>query len=345
LELCVQKNDKETGMQPPAHGSPTPEHFSSSLHFWWLAMLRCSQDYWWICQQQGRCADPRLVRIWEQFGDIHAPGGVLAWWNARGPTLFDSPQMEMRLDQKLIAGLVLLVDTDLKQPRPEMVCLAIPNALTAQELLACIGTVWDMARLRGQHYNRDAPFQLLSSAIKSTTMVISAYRLRLLQVAVQHAKPCDEMHRWGSYEMGLNLGISPKNQPIARDSLDRARAKQANIRTLYSQHKKAAQDLIANVEIGLFPCKEPVPFVRRWTAKQQRDLDHAVQSGAWQNAHWLEREHAFMLPNSELLLDGLQGLGPRDRTMAVVNDFAQLRKPFLEPKRRRRSQTDKIRNL
>ena len=65
-------------MQPPAHGSPTPEHFSSSLHFWWLAMLRCSKDYWWICQQGGRCADPRLVRIWEQFGDIHAPGGVLA---------------------------------------------------------------------------------------------------------------------------------------------------------------------------------------------------------------------------------------------------------------------------
>ena len=315
-------------MQPPAHGSPTPEHFSSSLHFWWLAMLRCSQDYWWICQQAGRCADPRLLRIWEQFGDIHAPGGVLTWWKTRGPKLFDSPQIEMQLDPKLVAGLVLLLDSDLKRPMPDMVCLAIPAARTAEELLACIGVAWDLARLRGQHYNRDAPFQLLSSAIKSTSMVISAYRLRLLQVAVQHAKPGDEIYRWRSYEMGLNLDISPINKPRARDSLERARYKQANIRTIYSQHKKAAQDLIANVEIGLFPCKEPVPYVRRWTVKQQRDLDHAVQSGAWQNAQWLEREHAFMLPNSYLLLEGLRGLGPRDRTMAVVNDFAQLRKPF-----------------
>jgi hypothetical protein len=43
-----------------------------------------------------------------------------------------------------------------------------------------------------------------------------------------------------------------------------------------------------------------------------------------------------MLPNSQLLLDGLQGLGSRDRTMAVINDFTQLRKPFLEPKRKRK---------
>jgi hypothetical protein len=251
----------------------------------------------------------------------------------------------MQLDPKLVAGLVLLLDSDLKRPMPDMVCLAIPAARTAEELLACIGVAWDLARLRGQHYNRDAPFQLLSSAIKSTSMVISAYRLRLLQVAVQHAKPGDEIYRWRSYEMGLNLGISPINKPRARDSLERARYKQANIRTIYSQHKKAAQDLIANVEIGLFPCKEPVPYVRRWTVKQQRDLDHAVQSGAWQNAQWLEREHAFMLPNSELLLDGLLGLGLRDRTMAVVNDFTQLRKPFLEPKRTRKPQTKKTKNL
>ena len=332
-------------MQPPAPGKDALKNFNTSLYFWWLAMLRCSKDYWWICRQGGRCEDARLVRIWEQFGDIHAAGGVLTWWKTRGPKLFDSPQIEMRLDPTLVAGLVLLLNSDLKRPLPDMVCLAIPAARTAEELLACIGAAWDLARLRGQHYNRDAPFQLLSSAIKSTSMVISAYRLRLLQVAVQHAKPGDEIYRWRSYEMGLNLGISPINKPRARDSVERARDKQANIRTMYSQHKKAAQNLIANVEIGLFPCKEPVPYVRRWTVKQQRDLDHAVQSGAWQNAQWLEREHAFMLPNSELLLDGLLGLGLRDRTMAVVNDFTQLRKPFLEPKRTRKPQTKKTKNL
>ena len=323
-------------MQPPAHGSPTPEHFSSSLHFWWLAMLRCSQDYWWICQQGGRCEDARLVRIWEQFGDIHNAGGVLPWWQTRGTKLFDSPQVEMEFVTRLIGELVLVTDKDLARAMPDMLCLAIPKQMSSQDLLLIISHAWNLARVRGEHYNKGAPFKLSSVANKSAALVISAYRLSLLQVAVDHAVPGEEIYRWRSYEMGLNLGISPINKPRARDSLERARDKQANIRTMYSQHKKAAQDLIANVEIGLFPCKKPVPFVRRWTAKQQRDLDHAVQSGAWQNAQWLEREHAFMLPNSQLLLEGLQGLGSRDRTMAVINDFAQLRKPFLEPKRKRK---------
>jgi hypothetical protein len=48
-----------------------------------------------------------------------------------------------------------------------------------------------------------------------------------------------------------------------------------------------------------------------------------------------------MLPNSQLLLDGLLGLGSRDRTMAVIIDFTHLRMPFLEPKRLRKPQTKK----
>ena len=84
------------------------------------------------------------------------------------------------------------------------------------------------------------------------------------------------MYQWGSYEMGLYLRMSPKSKPRSRDTLASARKKQANIRTIYSQHKKAAADLIANVEIGIFPSKEPVPQVRRWTDRQQRELDYAI---------------------------------------------------------------------
>ena len=206
-------------MQPPAHGSPTPEHFSSSLHFWWLAMLRCSQDYWWICQQGGRCEDARLVRIWEQFGDIHNAGGVLPWWQTRGTKLFDSPQVEMEFVTRLIGELVLVTDKDLARAMPDMLCLAIPKQMSSQDLLLIIAHAWNLARVRGEHYNKGAPFKLSSVANKSAALVISAYRLSLLQVAVDHAVRGEEIYRWRSYEMGLNLGISPINKPRARDSV------------------------------------------------------------------------------------------------------------------------------
>ena len=111
---------------------------------------------------------------------------------------------------------------------------------------------------------------------------------------------------------------------------------------VYSQHKKAAADLIANVEIGIFPCKDPVPHVRRWTDRQQRELDHAVQSGAWQNAAWLQREHAFMLPQSSFWQDGGDRLTAREQAMGMIDDFSQLRMPFLEPKRKRKPKVEKL---
>ena len=322
-------------MQPPAPATHALENFSTSLYFWWLALLRCSKDYWWICKQGGNCQDARLVRIWEQFGDIHTAGSVLPWWQTRGTNLFDSPQVEMEFVTRLIGGLVLVSDKNLAKAIPEMICLAIPKQMASQDLMLSIAQAWDLARVRGGHFNKGATFKLSSVANKSAALVISAYRLSLLQVVVNNTVRGDEMYQWGSYEMGLHLRISPKSKPRNQDTLASARKKQANIRTIYSQHKKAAADLIANVEIGIFPSKEPVPYVRRWTERQQCELDHAVQSGVWQNAGWLQKEHAFMLPQSSFWQDGADRLTAREQAMGMIDDFSQLRTSFLEPKRKR----------
>jgi len=77
-------------------------------------------------------------------------------------------------------------------------------------------------------------------------------------------------------------------------------------------------------------------LLERWTDRQQRELDHAVQSGAWQNAAWLQREHAFMLPQSSFWQDGADRLTAREQAMGMIDDFSQLRMPFLEPKRTRK---------
>jgi hypothetical protein len=35
-------------MDTPNMALRTSQLISSSLHFWWVAFLRCSKDYWWI---------------------------------------------------------------------------------------------------------------------------------------------------------------------------------------------------------------------------------------------------------------------------------------------------------
>ena len=48
----------------------TPD-ICKTLYFWWIAYLRCSADYWWICKEKGRCEDERLHEVWKHFGNIY----------------------------------------------------------------------------------------------------------------------------------------------------------------------------------------------------------------------------------------------------------------------------------
>lgn len=120
------------------------------------------------------------------------------------------------------------------------------------------------------------------------------------------------------------------------DNVEQARIKQRNLRTVFSQHKRAASDLIANVEIGKFPCKEPVAQHSRWSKGQQNDLDQAVRDGAWQPSNWLRLEHAFLLPEHVLVPFG-SNASARSLDLAAVADFGALATPFLQPKRVRKN--------
>ena len=113
--------------RPLAHAEIT-----ASLYFWWLAFLRCSRDYWWCCQQRGQCQDDRLVRVWEDFGDVFRYPCLMHWWQEHGAKLFDLPRLDMRLNKYLASGLELLIHSDLVIARPDMVCMAIPLYLDTE---------------------------------------------------------------------------------------------------------------------------------------------------------------------------------------------------------------------
>jgi hypothetical protein len=99
----------------------------------------------------------------------------------------------MEFVSRLIGQLVLVTDKNLAKAMPDMLCLAIPKQMTSQDLLLTIAQAWDLARVRGEHFNKGAPFKLSSVANKSAALVISAYRLSLLQAAVDHAVRGDEV--------------------------------------------------------------------------------------------------------------------------------------------------------
>jgi hypothetical protein len=50
----------------------------SASHVLWIAFLRASADYWWICMEQGDCLDPRLVQVWKDFAIGGLSEGKLA---------------------------------------------------------------------------------------------------------------------------------------------------------------------------------------------------------------------------------------------------------------------------
>ncbi len=302
---------------------------TASLYFWWLAFLRCSKDYWWCCQQGGQCMDVRLVQVWEDFGDVFHYQCFMHWWQENGAKLFDSPQMEIRFNKYLASGLELLINSDLVIARPGMVCIAIPLYLETEVARTAIWHAWESARVRGAHYDKDARYQLCKLDLKGRKTIVPAYRTWALNICVQNCADTDGLKHWGSFEMGRHLKLSPRNQIRDKDTLENRKRKQNLLRTTFWQSKKTAADLIANVEIGKFPCKNKVAQCQRWTPEQQFLLDKAIEAGQWQPSNWMDQEYLFMLP--DVAAHANEGSG--SKAIDILDEFAAVDTPFLKPKR------------
>lgn len=319
-------------MDAPNRALQTSQVLSSSLYFWWLAFLRCSKDYWWCCQQRGQCQDPRLVKVYEEFGDIFKYQSFFQWWAANGVRLFDSPQLEMDFVRFLASGIEILLAKDLVKPRAEMVYLAIPMNFDTQAFAAAVLQAWLTARIRGQHYQQDIKYRLHSMKLQSQQTIVPCYRSWALNECVNTSTVSDVLHTWSGHHMGHHLHLSPANRVQSLDTRAVTLRKQSNLRTLFSRNVKDARALIDNVEIGRFPCKAAVPSQTRWSAMQRDELEHAVIQGQWQGRNWMAQEHAFMLPDHDLELQGTNATR-KQHVMAALADFGNLATPFLQPKR------------
>ena len=150
-----------------------------------------------------------------------------------------------------------------------------------------------------------------------------------LAISIEHSAANEPIHKWGDFEMGRYLDVSPKNKVLNTDTAQASANKRNAVRNIFSQTKDSSMELVANVEIGRFPCKDRVESCPRWTAQQQADLDHAVRSGQWHSATWLEKEHAFLMPNEPIFF-GDQHVSSTEQ---IMQHFDGLKASFLTPKR------------
>ena len=289
-------------MKPPsAIAFPTSREMNKTLFFWWLVYLRSSADYWWICQQNGDCLDPRLVKVWRDFGNLFKYTCAEHWWNERAAGVFDNPQAEMNLLAPMGSGIQVLRNEDLTIPREGMLCLAVPFPMDAIQASSYFLETWNNAILLGSYMPKQAKYQIKKIDGKSKKTIFTAYQSIALERCVMQTAIGERINRWGCYEMGSHLKLGLSNQKLEKNvSAGASVKKQKSIRSLFCQNKQSAAKYISNVEIGIFPSTKDVEQIPRWTKTQQNKLDQAKSDGTWQSNGWFSKEFDFMLPDSTL---------------------------------------------
>ena len=310
------------------------DQFYASQYFWWLAYLRSSKDYWWICQQKGRCKDPRLVKVWKDFGNIFEEDDLMDWWSRKGPKLFDNPQLDFTFDAINYIGVKVVFTEEYRMAYPGMICLAIPLDINSKELAKVIEKFIKDVQEKSGKSPRFAPYKITSMNVTTLRKIVTAYQSMSLKVSLAEVNR-DHPSPWGYYEMGNHLDYSPLKNPDIKLSAARLLKRRKSHCSMFCQRVHMARDLIANVEIGKFPCTAPVEYMPRWTHDQQLELDKAVEERRWQPENWLRAEHAFLLKNYQSMIASPteENKSIREQTLSAVKDYNNLFMPYLMEQR------------
>ena len=302
----------------------TPD-ICKTLYFWWIAFLRCSSDYWWICKENGQCDDERLHRVWKHFGNVYDYATIFQYWKDHAHTLFDSPQqvLDWDIDQSVDSNVRLVTSEKVSGAEEHLVYFSVFRQLAFEAAINGFQKLWDRAMQSGQRNTIDAPLQLSRIDPKSRRTIVHAYCAHVLEDSCKKSLPSDLFSHWRNYEMARFLNILGRAKLDPNDSLRTTRRAQGCIRTLFGQKKLAAQEIIANVEIGIFPSRRKVLRIPRWTTCQEKRLHQAIIDREWRPRNWLLGEHQFLLPHLDLVTR-TSTLPNQPAVLLAVKDFSEL---------------------
>jgi hypothetical protein len=249
-----------------------------SPYRWWFDALRCSRDYWWVCQEKGKTLDPDLHDVWAHFGDVFSTN-FDDWWTEVGIFIFAekiSPPVIEQLHWRTLKE-------NMNDHR--VLCLAVPLTVSDKTLKRQFNALLAERKLR-EIGESNALFPLLKTKkirLKVIEQSLSVWLFRHeigRRIKAQDPALRTEL-KLSLYEVGERLGVSPKHKRRAGEPLETRKQKERVMRIAVSRATLRASNLISNAEIGIFPSFEAVSPRPRWTPRQAKALAKAVELGEW----------------------------------------------------------------
>ena len=80
-----------------------------SEYLWWLAFLRLSQDYWWLCHEEGHCLDLRMCTVWHTFGNVFEYDTFNEWWQNKAELVFAETTKPPKVTDITIQSQLLMI--------------------------------------------------------------------------------------------------------------------------------------------------------------------------------------------------------------------------------------------
>lgn len=263
-----------------------------SLYFLWWRYLRLSSDYWWLCQQKGRTLDKEFAATYKLFGDVFTKD-FGDWWEVRGSEVFsykvDPPRVE------LISAKEMHWVPPINWIQPVMV----PLHLTKSEILAQLSELLKYHEPKPLPKAKTTEHELKDMRGIKKKVLVDAHRVWCLNDAISRAEffgELDRPERLTQYWIGKQLGLDPKPDSSKRMKETVRRNEQLSMRVKVNRYLMKANNLIANVELGHFPSMKPVPERERWSKKQLKEKNTAIEAGQWVCPESSAKEFHSLLP-------------------------------------------------
>ena len=249
----------------------------NSPYRWWYESLRCSQDYWWICQQNGKTYDSDLRKVWENFGDVFA-FNFPRWWVVHGVNIFK---------EKVAPPAIRIVESSNENLKinSEFITLRVPTNISRRSLFKQFREIVDsLGEIRVRQGDSAFPLDKVKRVridIYETALRVFHYR-NLINFQNQSGFDAG-IKDLSLYEIGSLFNVSPAHKRKAGESIDSRILKERVMRVAVIRMTKRAEQLISNAEVGCFPSYIPREANKRWTKAQISQRDDALMSGAFVN--------------------------------------------------------------
>ncbi len=247
-----------------------------SLYYLWWKFLRLSEDYWWLCEFNGKSKDKAFNETYKKFGNVFV-GTFEDWWATRGADLFayklEPPKVEW-LDKGKFYG----------KSEDYYKVLLIPKNLTKSEIASQVRKV--LATHKKAPLSKKIRYDLSISDTRGMKRpvlesVLDVWSLnQVLKLAIQNGQ-LDRPERFTQYWIGKQLNLMRAGAQTHFVNIESQAKHQLAVRVKVNRYLSKAQSLIANAEYGQFPVVKKVQQPSRWTESQKSKIKAQLCGRQW----------------------------------------------------------------